>query len=129
MERKQTEVRGCNQNKLTFQSDSSLEGAVITEEQIDGDNVTGVTRTNEETDKDESTLEKRKARAKSVTLKDEAKTHGKSGVLVPKHFYTQGVVITTNTTANQINGEYHKQPMRTYSILKTHPAPTMSDRS
>lgn len=104
MERKQTEVRGCNQNKLTFQSDSSLEGAVITEEQIDGDNVTGVTRTNEETDKDESTLEKRKARAKSVTLKDEAKTNGKSGVLVPKHFYTQGVVITTNTTANQING-------------------------
>ena len=76
---------------------------MITEEQIDGDNVTGVTRTNEETDK-ESTLEKRKARAKSVTLKDEAKTHGKSGVPVPKHFYTQGVVITTNTTANQING-------------------------
>ena len=71
---------------------------MITEEQIDGDNVTGVTRTNEETDKDESTLEKRKARAKSVTLKDEAKTHGKSGVPV------QGVVITTNTTANQING-------------------------
>lgn len=55
--------------------EEKMEGAVISEEQIDGDNVTGVTRTNEETDKDESTLEKRKARAKSVTLKDEAKTH------------------------------------------------------
>ena len=129
MERKQTEVRGCNQNKLTFQSDSSLEGAVITEERIDGDDVTSVTRTNEEIDKDESTLEKHKARAKSVTLKDEAKTHGKSGVIVSKRFSTQGVVITTKTKANQINGEYHKQPMRTYSILKTHPAPTISDRS
>ena len=115
--------------QVDIQSDSSLEGAVITEERIDGDDVTGVTRTNEEIDKDESTLEKRKARAKSVTLKDEAKTHGKLGVLVPMRFSTQGVVITKKTTANQINGEYHKQPMRTYSILKKHPAPTISDRS
>lgn len=44
------------------------------EEQNAGD---GVTNPNDESDKDESTREKRKARAKSVTLKEETQTHGK----------------------------------------------------
>lgn len=42
----------------------------------------GVTNANDESDKDELTREKHKARAKSVTLKEEAQTHGKSGMFV-----------------------------------------------
>jgi len=48
----------------------------------------GVTRANDETDTDESKNEKRKSRAKSVTLKDEALTRSNSGQLFNFHVHT-----------------------------------------
>ena len=65
-----------------YKSIFSLLGNVTTEGQNAGE---GVTHANDETDKDEVSHERRKARVKSVTLKEEAMIRSNSGIYCVFH--------------------------------------------